>query len=290
MKSILIVDDQAFDITLMSTYLDEFKLYTAMNGKSAIDIVNSYDIDLILMDMKMPDMDGCETCYQLKQDVKTKDIPVIFVTGMADEESIVKAYDAGGVDYVTKPIKERELLARINTHLKLRESIQKLEILSYKDSMTNIFNRRRFFEITEEKFVESSSDLVAVMIDIDNFKAINDTYGHSTGDKVIKRVAELISEILPDDAIFGRIGGEEFAVVCRRPSAEMVSSRMDIIRALTSQSPVVAEDDTDVNFTISIGVSMSDKSMKSIDALLSSADIALYDAKGTGRNKVIFRE
>ena len=169
---------------------------------------------------------------------------------------------------------------------------EQLKVISRVDGLTNLYNRRYWQERFEREFkltFRNKKPMSVLMLDIDHFKAINDTYGHSTGDKVIKRVAELITELLPDDAIFGRIGGEEFAIVCNRASIEMVSNRMDIIRALVSQNHVIEENNTVVEFTISIGLSKFSSSMKNVDGLLHSADIALYEAKGTGRNKVIFR-
>jgi len=127
-KSILIVDDTSVNIDLLLEILkDRYEIVVALDAKSALEIVNRETIDLILLDILMPDIDGYEMCLILKKDDKTKDIPVIFITAKIDEESIEKAYDVGGIDYITKPFKPKELLARIKRELKLQELIYDLE-------------------------------------------------------------------------------------------------------------------------------------------------------------------
>jgi len=127
-KSILIVDDTNINIHLLLEILkDRYELLVALDAKSALEIVNREDVDLILLDILMPEIDGYEMCKILKKDDKTKDIPVIFITAKIDEESIEKAYDVGGIDYITKPFKPKELLARVKRELKLQELIHDLE-------------------------------------------------------------------------------------------------------------------------------------------------------------------
>ncbi|MCK5686469.1 response regulator, partial [bacterium] len=221
--TILIVDDTKTNIDILLELLsDDYELMVALDGKSAIEIAGQEDIDLILLDIMMPGMDGFETCMILQENKSTKDIPVIFLTAKTDEESIAKAYDVGGLDYVTKPFKVKELLARVKTQLKLNFLIEHLEYISSYDAMTGIYNRRKFFELSEEKFKTQKDTLFAVMIDIDKFKAINDAYGHPLGDKVIKLVTKTIGEFFGEEAVLGRLGGEEFAIVYNSHSFETV--------------------------------------------------------------------
>jgi diguanylate cyclase (GGDEF)-like protein len=211
-KTILIVDDTNTNIDILLGLLEAYDVVVATDGNTAIKIANEEKIDLILLDIMMPDIDGFEVCTILKSMEKTKDIPVIFITAKTDEDSIETAYDVGGVDYVSKPFKPKELLARVKTQLQMRSIIQNLEFLASKDSMTGIYNRRKFFELSQKLF-DSSKELYAVMIDIDEFKMINDSYGHDMGDKVIIEVTKLINSYLFDGEIFGRLGGEEFAII-----------------------------------------------------------------------------
>ncbi len=218
-----------------------------------------------------------------------RDIPVIFITAKTDEKSIEKAYDIGGIDYVTKPFKPKELLARLKRELKLKSLIKHLEFIASHDPMTGIYNRRKFFELSEDKFINKKDNLYAVMIDIDKFKSINDTYCHQTGDKVIKLVTKTISEYLLEESVFGRLGGEEFAIICNLPSFDSVKQNIEAIRSAIEKLEIIADNGNIVKFTISIGVTKAKKDTKTLDDLLKKADFALYEAKGTGRNRSIFR-
>ena len=193
-QTLLIVDDVGENIDVLAEVFKEHDLVTALDGKTALEIVESEDIDLILLDIMMPEMDGYEVCERLKSSEETRNIPVLFITAKTDEDSIEKAYDVGGSDYITKPFKPRELLVRIKTQLKLKELINHLDFIATHDEMTGIYNRRQFFHLASQRFIESKENLYAVMMDIDNFKQVNDKYGHSIGDKVIKIVTKTISE------------------------------------------------------------------------------------------------
>ena len=289
-KTILVVDDTETNIDIMLELLgDKYDVVVALDGRSAFDAVDNNEIDLILLDIMMPEMDGYDVCRRLKENEKSADIPVIFITAKDDEKSIEKAYSIGGDDYVSKPFKPLELLARIDTQLKLKELISHLSYISSYDEMTGIYNRRKFFELGEKKFEQSKDELYAVMIDIDKFKNINDSYGHPVGDRVIKVVAETVSKHLTEDAIFARLGGEEFAILCSCPSPKSVSDNIESIRAAVEAAEVLLDTGDSIKFTISEGVAKKISSTKTLDELLRIADIALYEAKGLGRNRVIFR-
>jgi len=289
-NSILIVDDTEINIDILLDLLsNEYDVMVALDGPSAIELAQEERPDLILLDIMMPDMDGFEVCEILKNSSDTAAIPIIFITAKTDEDSIERAYEIGGIDYVTKPFKPRELFVRVKTHINTKLLLEHLEFLASYDQMTKIFNRRKFFELAIARFNEEKKNLFAVMIDIDNFKAVNDTYGHSIGDKVIKKVTASITSLLSKRDIFGRIGGEEFALLLNADSRESVFEKIESIRALVSAQTILNDDGEKVNFTISEGMSEATEEMRNIDELLKDADKALYEAKGTGRNKVIFR-
>ena len=289
-STILIVDDTDTNIDILLELLGEkYDVLVALDGKTALDIANKEEIDLILLDIMMPEMDGYEVCARLKSTKETQNIPVLFITAKTDEDSIERAYDIGGSDYIVKPFKPRELLARIKTQLQLRELINHLDFIATHDEMTGIYNRRQFFNLAIQKFSESKKNLYAVMIDIDKFKAVNDTYGHSTGDKVIKMVTKTISDIIHEDTIFGRIGGEEFALVCNVSSKKKVLENIELVRKKIEKLEVISDDGVLIKSTISEGISQAKAKTKTLDDLLKEADLALYEAKGSGRNRVIFR-
>jgi len=286
-STILIVDDTETNIDILLGLLGDYDVAVATDGQSALDIIKEDDIDLVLLDIMMPDMDGYDVCKELKG--SQKNIPVIFITARTDEDSIEKAYDVGGDDYITKPFKPRELIARVKTQLKLKELIHHLDYIGSYDQMTGIYNRRKFFQLAHDKFDNGVGALYAIMIDIDKFKQVNDNYGHATGDEVIKKVTKTIADALPVNAIFGRLGGEEFAIVTNSLSYKNIQLKIEEIRKLIEELEVKSDSGEIIKFTISEGVSKSTIETKNLDELLKEADKALYEAKGSGRNRVIFR-
>ena len=289
-KTILIVDDTETNIDILLEILDnKYDILVALDGKSALEIAEEEPLDLILLDIMMPYMDGYEVCAILKAQESTADIPVVFITAKSDEDSIERAYECGGIDYITKPFKARELTARVKTQIKLKKLMDHLDFIASYDSMTGIYNRRKFFELAERRFKDSPENLYAVMIDIDKFKKINDEYGHPIGDIVIKAVTKAVSDNISKDSIFGRIGGEEFAIICTASSQKLVIESLELIRFEVAALEVITDDKTVVQCTISAGFAMNSTDIKNLDQLLKEADLALYEAKGSGRNRVIFR-
>jgi len=298
-SKILLVDDIQDNLDLLEDLLDdsfnygyEYKLafIQATDGYKALDITNNNtDIDLILLDVMMPNIDGFEVCKILKENPLTKHIPIIFITAKSDSIDIVNGFDLGASDYVSKPFQEEELIARVKKELRIQSLIKELDFIASHDPMTEIYNRRKFFELTNKIFLKSRDNLYMVMIDIDKFKNINDKYGHSAGDEVIIKVTQKISELKCKDSTFGRLGGEEFALMCRGESEKSVLQKAQSIREAIESLSVISKDEK-IKFTISLGVKAISNDIKNINQFLNEADIALYEAKDTGRNKVIFRQ
>jgi len=289
METILVIDDTATNIQILVELLDDtYDVIVATDGRTALEIADEELPDLILLDIIMPFMDGFEVCKQLKENPKTKNIPIIFLTAQTDEESIEKAYEVGGNDYVLKPLKPKELMARVKTQLELQRSIKNLEYLSSYDSMTGILNRRKFFELAKISFETKKEDLFAVMIDIDNFKNINDVHGHAAGDIVIKTIVSKIADMLPEESIFARLGGEEFVIVCNYEDEKKLFDLLEEIRNSIKDLTLNIENHL-IRFTISMGIAQYKETFVIIDDLLKEADAMLYKAKETGRDKVIFR-
>jgi len=286
-QTILAVDDEKINLNILIDLLgDDYNVIVATSGQKALKQVEKKKIDLILLDIMMPEMDGYEVCNILKSQDSTKDIPILFITAKTDDESIVKGFEMGGVDYITKPFRPIELQARVKTHLKLSQTLKSLDYMASRDPMTGIYNRRRFFDLAQN-MLDSTTNLFAVMIDIDKFKLINDNYGHPFGDIVIKSVVNTVSKNLPQNAIFGRLGGEEFAIIYEAESLEDVKNDVELIRKSVEDLEEKYEDKI-VKFTISNGISRK-KDDDNLDELLKRADEALYEAKESGRNRVCFR-
>ncbi|RXK01114.1 diguanylate cyclase response regulator [Arcobacter sp. CECT 8986] len=289
-KKILVIDDNSLNIEILVDLLgDEYDVFGAIDANTAFEIIEENTPDLILLDIVMPDVDGFDLCRKLKENKKTKNIPVIFITARTDEDSIEKAFEVGGIDYVTKPFKPKELLVRVKTQLKIKNLISNLEYISSYDTMTNTLNRRKFFEEGDHLF-ETNKNLYAVMIDIDNFKMINDKYGHHIGDIVIKQTALNIMNKKLDNSFLGRIGGEEFAMIGVYENKDDVIKNIDDIRVLIENLTINTDNNEEIKLTISSGISFYKDEFITIDDFLKDADKGLYEAKGTGKNKTILRQ
>ena len=288
-NTLLIVDDTETNIDILVELLgNKYDVIVALDGEGALEAVHENRVDLILLDIMMPVMNGYEVCRRLKEKESTRDIPVIFISAKDDEESILSAYAEGAIDYITKPFKPLELLARVTTQLRVKELIEHLDYISSYDQMSGVYNRRKFFELSQKKFLQSQNNLYAVMIDIDNFKSINDTHGHPDGDKVIHFAAQTIYKNLEDGSIFGRLGGEEFAIICTDSSKQDFMDSMQMIREVIEKLEVISGRGERIKFTISLGVAKVATETQSLDELLKKADRALYEAKDLGRNRVVF--
>jgi len=287
-ETILAVDDKKENLDVLLDILEDFDVIPVTCGQKALEIIEQETISLVLLDIVMPNINGYEVCKILKSQPATKNIPIIFTTAKTDEESISKAYQSGANDYVSKPLKRSEVIARVQTQLKLKKTIDELEYLASRDTMTGVYNRRKFFELSAPMFDQYEENLFVSMLDIDHFKMVNDSFGHDAGDLVIKRVAKTISDMLPENSIFARIGGEEFVAVCIDDSTDRITQLFENIRTVIASSSV-DYNGHDISFTISNGVAQKNLSIQSIDELIKQADLALYDAKNSGRNKIVFR-
>lgn len=220
---ILVVDDEKFNIELASYYLNEdgYNLSFALNAKDAIESVSKYDIDLILLDINMPDYDGFKVCKILKEDSKTKDIPVIFLTAQTDIEYISKAFEVGGIDYITKPFNGVELKARVKIHLKnlaylqeIKHKQSKLAQLSITDPLTKLYNAL-YFDSQLITYQRKMENFWFVYIKIDRFEKVNTLYGFSGANKIIRVFSKLLKKSSPSNAIVAKLHGASFAIILK---------------------------------------------------------------------------
>ncbi len=289
--TILIIDDKKINLDIVVGLLGTtYNVTVALNATKAFQIVEKKAIDLILLDILMPDIDGFGICNLLKSKVDTKDIPIIFITAKTDEDSIEKAYEIGGIDYVTKPFKPKELLAKIKRELKLQTLQKELTLLASTDPMTKLYNRRYFSKISEHIFdlaQRNNQKTSVIMIDIDKFKNINDTYGHKVGDNVIINLAnKLISNQRKSDVIC-RFGGEEFVILLPNTPLQGAKNVALKIKNDVENSKVTTDTNQTVKYTISLGLSQINiEDTRGIESALTRADNALYEAKISGRNRV----
>lgn len=290
---LLVVDDQPANIQVLYQILSpEYEVFMATSGQQAIDFCEKNQPDLILLDVVMPGMSGLEVCQTLKDSLETQHIPVIFVTSISDSASEQACWEAGGVDFIAKPVNPVTVRHRVRVHLTLKQQADTLRQMVFLDGLTGVANRRFFDERMDEEWrrhQRSGNALSLLMIDIDYFKRYNDTYGHQAGDDCLKRVATAIRRQMsrPHDLV-ARYGGEEFSCILPETSLEgarqVALHEVEAIRELAI--PHRASEVSDV-VTISVGAATMVPSSETTWAdLISLADMQLYQAKKHGRNRV----
>ena len=292
---ILVVDDAKDTQILLDFDLSElgYRVICCDGGKDAIELLNTHPIDLILLDMYMPGLSGLATLKQVKANDLTKNIPIIMLSASTDEDEVVAALEFGADDYVIKPYVAKVLLARIKTAIRLQEKTAQLEYLAKTDFLTGINNRGSFFELSRHAISlanRTEQPLVVAMFDIDFFKAVNDNYGHDSGDQVLCVFSQGLTEVFRGYDIIGRVGGEEFAVCLPNTTRENAYTACERFRHYVEQLTVhVINDNTGIgiNITVSIGLVVADNELVTIGELLKKADRALYYVKKHGRNQVI---
>ena len=299
-QKILIVDDAETNLMILSNLLaEEGEIISATDGAQAIALAEADLPDLILLDVSMPGMDGYEVCRRLKSDIRTRDIPIVFVTGRTEDNDQEKGLSLGAIDYILKPYSPLIVLARIRNHLALQKAHQDLKIanaeltrLATTDFLTGVWNRRRFMELGEAEVARvrrSGRCFGAVMMDVDHFKAVNDTYGHNAGDNVLRALAEACVDRLRNVDIVGRMGGEEFALILPETDPQGAKLTVERLREHLGELAVPVDSGT-LKVTVSAGVTTVQDPSDSIEAALKRADAALYEAKGSGRNKTVSYE
>ncbi|WP_421850595.1 GGDEF domain-containing response regulator [Marinomonas sp.] len=294
-QSVLVIDDEKINLKIISDILsDEVSIMLAKSGEQGIRKAIEYKPDLILLDVLMPEMDGFETMSRLRHDVRTSAIPVIFITALNDSSHEEKALLMGASDYIQKPLHTNIVQARVRLHLQLVQQRKMLEQLANIDPLTSLANRRKYqevFELAWRATVKNSDCLSLLVIDIDNFKQYNDCYGHATGDKVLKQVANVLADQVSDSGLVARYGGEEFVVLLsshsKEASVEIAYRCMQGIEALN-----LAYNHNDFNgkVTVSIGgaTKYPTKNCNS-DDIFKVADDMLGLAKKSGKNKLLWK-
>lgn len=290
---LLVVDDQPINIqTLYQVFHNDHEVFMSTSGTQALDFCRNTPPDLILLDVVMPEMDGLETCRRLKADAATADIPIIFVTAQSDPQDETRVLEAGGVDFITKPINPAVVRARVKTHLTLKAQNDLLRSLVFIDGLTGVANRRRFDEALQTEWRRcrrSRTPLTLLMIDIDHFKAYNDRYGHQAGDTCLQSVAAALrGGFSRSHDLVARYGGEEFA--CLMPECDLAAGQhqAEELRAGVAALGIPhAGSPTASQVTLSIGVAVAHPNGDGAsDGLIAAADAALYEAKSGGRNRV----
>jgi two-component system cell cycle response regulator len=293
--TILIADDSMVVRAVLRAHLEEvgYTVLEADGGPAALDQCRRNAPDVILLDIEMPGQDGYEVLAELKADAELRDIPVVFLTSRTGMEDVVAGLDGGAHDYLKKPFEPPELVARVAAavHVKklqdqLRERNVELDRVSRTDALTGLHNRRHLeAELERQHGIARRHDdpLCVLLLDIDHFKNVNDTYGHPAGDLVLREFASRLSGQVRLEDVTGRWGGEEFLVILPRTGLVGALGVAERIRQVTAGMPMVAAGH-DILVTVSGGCALGPAA--SPDELVAQVDARLYEAKASGRNRI----
>ena len=318
---ILVVDDDPVNRRVVANHLS-FRGYTVLEAASGVEALRVVEelapVDLVLLDVMMPRMSGIDVCRDLRESYSAHELPVIFLTARDRVSDLVTGFSAGANDYLTKPLSKDELLARVHTQLELVDvtrnlerkvsertaelsaANQKLEELSHTDTLTGLKNRRYLLESVSADVASSlrrhrsargteDADLVFLMMDLDNFKSVNDTYGHDVGDAVLAEVGKVLHETCRTSDSLVRWGGEEFLVVSRFVDRLEGCRLAERIRTAISTHRFPLGSSSSLSRTCSIGVAAypflaKEPDTHSWEDVVAMSDLALSAAKRSGRN------
>jgi diguanylate cyclase (GGDEF)-like protein len=304
---VVIVDDEPVASLVLERQLGEIpglELVKFADPELALAWCRENEPDLVLVDYIMPKLDGLAVVRCLRDQPALENTPIIMLTVLDDRALLVEALEHGANDFLRKPADILELKARVASMLQLRRAAlglkaanaalidanKELTRLATIDPLTDIYNRRYFLERAGEEFIRARRyDVVfsVIMLDVDHFKRVNDTHGHAGGDTVLKHVCRRVAEMLRAVDIFGRLGGEEFAVCLPETAAAEAGVLAERIRARLAIAPVaLGAAATELTATASFGIATFNPADKDFAALLARADAALYEAKAAGRNRV----
>jgi len=310
--SILAVDDDPISLQTLVQCLrvENRRVLAAQGGEHAFKMAFEENPDIVITDWRMPDTDGIDLCKLLRRTKKTEHTYIIMLSGCETDDDLVQAFNAGADDYVMKPFSPKVLEARIRSGERLvryyqtvshdREIIKQyasqlsdannqLRVMSITDPLTGLSNRRNAIECMKNAIAEVSrfqESLSCIMLDIDHFKHVNDTYGHDVGDLVLRDVAKIFSTNVRAYDTVSRMGGEEFLVICRRSNLDKTRQLAERLRQAVADHETHAPNGQIVRCTISCGVATWQRHYRNDSEFLKKADNALYQAKNRGRNRV----
>ena len=286
---VLVVDDSKTFVRKTVDLLNRYKINAlcAYDGIEAYEtLLNNKDIKIVLTDYLMPNMNGLELTKKIRKDYSKDELSIIVTSDDSSKKIPAKFLKYGANDFLYKGFSNEEFFARINSNIEILELFDEIKNKANKDYLTGLFNRRYLFDIGSKVYSEHKLEkktFSVAIIDIDNFKMINDTYGHDIGDIAIKEVARILNKNINSNAIISRLGGEEFCICFYNRSENEIYELLEYIRKEFENNQIKVND-LILKYTISIGVTLDFG--KNFDDMIRIADEYLYVAKKEGRNRV----
>lgn len=299
-QKILAVDDSLLICQQIEKVLknEEYTVYKSHSAKETLELLEEVVPDLILLDVILPDMEG----YELFEKIKEKDknhAPVIFITSKDSEQDVIRGFDLGACDYIKKPFRPEELKSRVKAHLEdkrkrdelkilnetLKANMQILNRVAYRDELTGLYNRRFVVEKLAQDLMEPNRQDALVMIDVDDFKHVNDCYGHDAGDMVLVCISNIMESVCRRHKVV-RWGGEEFLIILMAVTKQECFEVCEEIRKEIQAFPFL-QGNTTFYCTVTLGISLYDKE-QSFKMNMTHADMALYRGKRTGKNRTVW--
>ena len=291
LNKVLIVDDDPALLRILSAYLKSggYEVCAASSGQQALQLVKSEKPSFLVTDYEMPEMTGLELCRSVRQLELPHYLYIVFLTGRSGEDDLVAAMDAGADDFLNKPLRKHELLARLTAGARVLRLASRLSQLADFDALSGLLLRRSFSGFVAKEWHRSRRyrlPLSMVMLDIDYFKQVNDTHGHPAGDEVIRSVAELLRQHTRDSDVVCRYGGEEFCVLLSETDEASATLWAERMRSRIADATIPIGTSS-LQVTISIGVAEMLADTEDKDELIALADQCLLAAKQQGRNRVV---
>lgn len=285
MKRIFMVDDEMTNLECAIRILDDsYEVETARSGEQGLLLLNENIPDLILLDIGMPEMDGYAVMDALKKDPRLKDVPVIFLTDGTDGESEIKGLKMGAMDFIRKPFEPEIMRGRIDKILQMTEQRKALWDIALKDGLTDLLNRRYMEKLLNQTEKDQKKGFF-LLLDLDNFKLVNDIFGHQVGDDVLVRFARVMEKQVGDKNSVCRLGGDEFAVFFSGDyeKSNIISIARRMIAGIEYEINELLLDSGDLKVSVSIGIAQKPEDGKDFTKLYSAADKALYFVKQNGK-------
>ena len=290
--TLLIIEDSDLNISELTRILGpEYDIEAKSNGYEGMKAARKFLPDIIILDIVMPKVDGFDTIISLKRDETTREIPVIFITGLTGNKDEIKGLSLGGADYITKPFSDEIVKLRVGNQMRILNYIRTIKLMSMQDQLTGIPNRRSFDErinLEWERAQKEEEAISILVIDVDDFKNINDKYGHLQGDVVLQTIAKVITQTLKlSNGFVARWGGEEFIALIPDMDSIGAVEVAEQTRKNIENTTIPLTYGKVAKVSVSVGINTQVPTANySVDKFIYYADNALYTAKASGKNRV----